>query len=445
MLESMSQSDIRSLIDDRPADGVFRIHRDAFRDPSVFALEQQRLFEGGWVFACHASQLPKPHDYLTVSIGRQPMVISRDGQGRLRAFHNSCRHKGAQVVHHRRGNSVSFVCRYHGWAYDSGGRNLAVRGRAEGRYTSGFDQDSHDLLPAARCDDYRGFVFVCLAPDVPTLAEHLGDTRLFLDMIVDQSPQGVELVPGVVRYSYRGNWKLQLENSIDAYHFPATHPSYLRLLDRRATQPERTDIPPAVWQGDGGRQVEDLMGSFGFEQGHALVWTTSPVERHPLFPRLAELRQRVGELKADWMLRTRQFNLFPNLQLASNAALQMRVIRPVAPDLTEMSSYCLAPVGEDPDTRRRRLRQYEDFFNPSGLATPDDTISYEDCQRGFASGAIEWQQGSARGMAQPVAGPDEHARALGITPASATSGPFSFADETVYHALYRAWLRRLTT
>ena len=434
---------LRSLIDDRPAEGVFRVHRDVFRNPDIFELEMRTLFEGGWVFVSHASQLPNAHDFLCTTIGRQPVVVMRDGRMRLGAFINSCRHKGAQIAHHARGNRAVHVCRYHGWAYDSSGRNVAVRGHAEGAYSPAFDEECHDLQPVAAFDAYRGFLFASLKPTPVTLEQHLGDTRLFIDMIVDQSPDGVELVPGVVRYSFDGNWKLQLENSIDAYHFPATHPSYLRLLDRRATMKERTDVPPAVWQGDGGRQVEDLMGSFGFEAGHALVWTTSPIERHPLYPQRAELRARVGAQTTDWMMRTRQFNLFPNLQLASNAALQMRVIRPVAVNRTEMLSYCLAPVGEPPAARTRRLRQYEDFFNPSGLATPDDTVSYEDCQRGFESGEIEWQQGAARGGARPHDGPDSHADALGIRPATALSGPFSFADETVYRALYRAWLRRL--
>jgi hypothetical protein len=122
------------------------------------------------------------------------------------------------------------------------------------------------------------------------------------------------------------------------------------------------------------------------------------------------------------MLRTRQLNVFPNLQLASTAALQMRVITPVAVDRTEIASYCLAPVGESPERRRQRLRQYQDFFNPSGLATPDDTVTFEDCQRGFASGEIEWQQGYARAIGRVVRGPDAHAVELGIAPDTSVSG-----------------------
>ncbi len=433
---------LAGLIDDRPDDGVFRVHRDVFRNEDIFQLEMKRFFESAWVFVGHASQLPNNDDYVTTSIGQRPLVLMRDAQGKLNAFHNSCRHKGAVVCHQKRGNKRSHVCHYHGWAYNSGGRNIGIKAKALGDYPPAFDDDSHDLQAVAHFAEYRGFLFASLAEDVAPLEQHLGDVRVFIDMAVDQAEDGLELVPGAVTYTYQGNWKLQLENSIDAYHFTSTHPSYLRLLDRRSTMTDRTDVAPAVWQA-ADKKTEEMMGSFGFKNGHAMVWTTSPVENHPLYAGLAELRQRVGATRADWMLRTRQVNVFPNLQLASNAALQMRVIRPLAVDLTEITSYCLAPVGEKPEQRRRRLRQYEDFFNPSGLATPDDTVTYEDCQRAFNSGEIAWQQGYSRGMARVGAGADSHAAELGITPETSISGSFDMSDETGFHALYRNWARSL--
>jgi phenylpropionate dioxygenase-like ring-hydroxylating dioxygenase large terminal subunit len=420
---------------------VFRVHRDVFRDPALFEREMQVFFRGGWVFIGHESQVSKAHDYLSVQLCGQPLVVMRDGAGRLHCVHNSCRHKGARIVHHRRGNQRTHVCHYHGWAYGSNGSNLHVKAKAEGGYTPAFDADGHDLVPVARFDSYRGFLFASLSADVPPLEQHLGDARVFIDMAVDQAPEGLELVPGTVTYTFAANWKLQLENSTDAYHFTSTHSSYLKLLERRTRMPQRSDVPAMIWQAE--KKQEERMGSFGLPNGHALVWTTTPRENHPLHPLLPQLQERVGPARADWMLRTRQLNIFPNLQIASNAALQMRVITPVAVDRTEMSSYCLAPVGESPERRRQRLRQYEDFFNPSGLATPDDTVTYEDCQRGFASGDIEWQQGYARGMDRVVAGADEHAAELGIHPATSISGSFEMSDETVFHALYRHWAARM--
>jgi phenylpropionate dioxygenase-like ring-hydroxylating dioxygenase large terminal subunit len=351
----MSVPALERLIDDRPAEGVFRVHRDAFRDPDLFAREMAAFFEGGWVFVGHASQLPNRHDFLTTGIGRHALVLMRDQDGRLHCVHNSCRHKGATVCHQRRGNRRVHVCRYHGWSYDSSGCNVAIKAKAVGAYTPAFDDESHHLQPVARFAEYRGFAFASLAADVPPLEEHLGDTRVFIDLLADQSEAGLELVPGAVTYTFEGNWKLQLENSIDAYHFDSVHPSYLRLLDRRAAMPARSDVEAAIWQAP--QKQEETMGSFGLRNGHSLVWTTSPEANHPLYPQRAELQARLGETRARWMLRTRQLNVFPNLQLASNAALQMRVITPLAVDRTEITSYCLAPVGESAEGRRRRQRQ----------------------------------------------------------------------------------------
>jgi phenylpropionate dioxygenase-like ring-hydroxylating dioxygenase large terminal subunit len=434
-------ADLSALVDDRPGDGVFRVHRDAFRDADVFAREMATFFERGWVFVGHASQMPAPHDFMTLAVRGQPLVVMRGGDGTLRAFHNACRHKGALVCHEARGCRRVHVCQYHGWSYASDGSNVAVKAKAEGAYAPAFDADGHDLAAVACFGEYRGFLFASLAADVEPLEEHLGDARALLDLAVDQSPGGLELVPGVVRYTYRGNWKLQLENSLDAYHFTSTHPSYLRLLERRSTQSERSDVPKAIWQSE--RNDEERMGSFGLRNGHAMVWTTSPVEHHPLYAGREALVARVGAVRADWMMRTRQLNVFPNLQIASNAALQMRVVTPLAVDRTEITSYCLAPVGEGDAARARRLRQYEDFFNPSGLATPDDTTTFEDCQRGFRSGAIAWQQGSARGQTLVQRGADAHAAELGIAPETSTSGTFTMADETVFQSLYRHWAHRL--
>ncbi len=443
MHTALARPDLARLIDHRPAEGVFQVHRDAYRDPEVFALEMREIFEGGWVFVGLENQTPAPHDFRLVTLGRQPLLIMRDATGRLGAFFNTCRHKGAQVCVQASGNRPVHLCPYHGWSYASDGRNVAIKAREQAAYPAAFEADDHGLVPVPRFESYRGLLFASLRADVEPLLAHLGEARVFIDLVVDQSPQGIELLPGRVQYTYQGNWKLQLENTLDAYHLTSVHPSYFRLLDRRAQAPARTDVAAAVWQGAQGRQVEEQMGSFGFDQGHALVWTKTPIERHPLYPGREALAQRVGAVRADWMMRTRQFNLFPNLQLASNAALQMRVIRPLAVGLTEITSHCVAPVGEEPAARRQRLRQYEDFFNPSGLATPDDTVIFEASQRGFEAGEVIWQQGMSRGSGAMREGPDEHARELGIAPRTAMSGPFSMADETVYQSMYLAWLRRL--
>jgi hypothetical protein len=142
----------------------------------------------------------------------------------------------------------------------------------------------------------------------------------------------------------------------------------------------------------------------------------------------------------------RNTTIFPNAQFAHNASLQLRIWRPLAADLTEMKTYCLAPVGEPAAARAQRIRQYEEFFNPTGLATPDDIANYEDCQRGLGSRAIHWQQGAARGEAARAASAAHPAAAeLGVQPLATVVGSFNLGDETVMHSTYRHWLELITS
>jgi benzoate/toluate 1,2-dioxygenase alpha subunit/2,4,5-trichlorophenoxyacetic acid oxygenase 1 len=429
------------LVEDRPEKGIFRVHRDVFRDPAVFQLEMERIFEGTWVFVGLESQVARPNDFITTHIGRQPVLLTRDSDGQLHCFLNSCRHRGAVVCPFRKGRQKFHVCRYHGWAYDSAGRNTLVTDRDEGQYPEAFDQESHDLIRVPRFGNYRGLLFASLSPDVPSLEEHLGEARAMLDLVLDQSSTGWEFVPGPVNYTYDANWKLQLENGLDFYHFGSTHSSYVDVLQKRAKRnPPAVQPPPEM--------DPEAQGSFSFANGHSVMWSirNPPRGLRPLAfdkVRLAEVRERVGEARTKWMLRQRNLTIFPNLQIIDIVSLQLRTWRPLAPDRTEMSSHCLAPIGEDAEARRLRIRQYEDFFNPTGLATSDDNVMYEYCQSGYAADTDGWTQGYARGLGGAGNAPSLAAE-IGMTPAAESVGSLGFGDETCFHACYREWRRLLS-
>ena len=427
------------LVEDRPAEGVFRVHRDVFRDPQVFDLEMARVFEGTWVFVGLESQVARPNDFATTYIGRQPVLLTRDSEGQLHLFLNSCRHRGAVVCPFRKGRAKYHVCRYHGWAYDSAGQNTLVTDREDGQYPEAFDRDDHGLVPVPRFGNYRGLLFASLSPDVPSLEEHLGEARGMLDLVLDQSSTGWEFVPGPVTYTYDANWKLQLENGLDFYHFTSTHSSYVDVLQQRATRnPPNVKPPPET--------DAEAQGSFSFERGHSVMWSirNPPRGLRPLAidtERLDAVRGRVGEARAKWMLRQRNLTIFPNLQIIDIVSLQLRTWRPLAADRTEMTSHCLAPIGENAEARRLRIRQYEDFFNPTGLATSDDNVMYEYCQSGYAADADGWTQGYSRGLGSVGHQAGSLAAEIGVTPAAQAVGTLGFGDETCFHTAYREWRR----
>jgi len=434
----MRQFDVDACVEDRPGDGVFRVNAAIYTEPHILALEHEHIFEKTWSLLGHECQLPEPRSHLSTMIGRQPVLVTRDEHGKLHAFLNACRHKGALLTRGESGRRRNLVCPYHGWTYSLDGRNAGIKDRKTGAYPDAFDADSHDLIPLARLETYKGLVFGALSSDVPALDEFLGESRVFLDLALEQSAQGMEFIPGRIAFRYRGNWKLQLENGTDFYHLTSTHAGFMDIMAKRRSG---TDGNQDARQFDWQKRLSQAGGTFQFKYGHAAVWLDqAEVEKRPIYPAIDEIAQRVGPARADWMLKVRGLSLFPNMQIADGASLTLRVFRPLAVDLTEVRYYCLAPVGEAPELRAWRLRQFEDFFNVSGLATPDDTVIYEDCQRGFQTGP-GWLQGMARGMAVMRTGGNEASEELGFSPEASVHGSFNLQNETTLHAAYREWAR----
>jgi benzoate/toluate 1,2-dioxygenase alpha subunit/2,4,5-trichlorophenoxyacetic acid oxygenase 1 len=432
--------DLDRLVDDRADDGIFRVHRAAFTDTSVFEAEVEHIFEGTWLYIGLESQIAKPNDFVTAYIGRQPVLLMRDANGRIGCFFNTCRHRGAIVCPYRHGNTRIHVCRYHGWTYDSAGTNVGVAQVKDGQYAPNFATENHDLTPIARLESYRGFIFGSLNPDVPPLDEHLGEAKLFLDLVVDQSPQGVEYVPGEVAYTFDANWKLQFENGLDYYHFATTHSSYVDVMQHRQ-KTGAVQVQKTYEEAD----VIEAAGSYAFAHGHALMYAIRKqgrVHQRPLANdpgKMDEIRGRVGEAKAKWMLRQRNLTIFPNLQIVDISSQQLRTWRPLGANKTEMVSHCLAPIGEGDAARAMRIRNYEDFFNPTGLGSSDDNLMYEYVQTGYEALAGGDTQGYLRGLGDPIAPGDPFRDELQLSPESWAYGPITFGDETCFHSGYREW------
>ena len=436
---SIWKADMNQYVDDRPAEGIFRVHRDVYADKELFELENKYIFERTWNFLGFESQLPNPHDFITAHIGRAPILVARGPDREVRAFLNICRHKGATLCARMQGNAKVHACPYHGWVFDSGGKNVHIKERDKGAYTSGFDTEDHDLRPLARVASYKGLIFGSLSAEVPTLEDYLGDTRFFIDLAMDQSPLGMEVIPGRAVYTYRGNWKLQMDNGVDPYHLTTAHLSFMEVMKRRRTgaghqEGHMTDLF---------KTFSDDSTAFGFPHGHTVFAAGNPDPRQrPFYAELDSLRERVGELKADWMTHhIYNAQIFPNFQIAHNVALIVRTFRPISVDLTEMHSYCLGAIGESADKRAWRLRAFEDFYNSSGLATPDDTAVYERCQEGFATESSGWMQGYFRGMANLHQGPDAMSKELGLNPVNVAQGTMKTGDEVLLHSPYREWSR----
>ncbi|GAB2454799.1 Rieske 2Fe-2S domain-containing protein [Comamonas humi] len=422
-----------ALQDDKEA-GIFRCRRDIFTNPELFELEMKYLFESNWVYLAHESQIPNNNDYYTTSIGRQPIIITRDKQGELHAVINACAHKGAMLCRRKHGNKGSFTCPFHGWSFNNTGKLLKVKDEKTTEYPVSFNKNgSHDLTKVARFQNYRGFLFGSLDADVQPLEEYLGETRVIIDQIVDQAPNGLEVLRGNSSYIYDGNWKMQMENGCDGYHVSSVHWNYAATMGRRHEEGTKAT--------DANNWSKSVAGVYGFENGHILLWTkTLNPEVRPIWNQREELAQRVGQDRADFIVsQTRNLCLYPNVFLMDQFGTQIRVARPLSVNQTEISIFCFGPKGESAEDRAIRIRQYEDFFNVSGMGTADDLEEFRACQAGYAGSAVRWNDMS-RGAPLWIEGPDENARKMGMKPL--LSGERS-EDEGLFVCQHDYWAKTM--
>ena len=106
--------------------GRDRVHRSIYTDPAIFDLEMRMIFGQAWVYVGHESQVPDPGDFITTTIGRQPIVLARHTDGKIYVIYNSCGHRGAIVCNEDAGNAELFRCCYHGWTFKTNGDLDAV-------------------------------------------------------------------------------------------------------------------------------------------------------------------------------------------------------------------------------------------------------------------------------------------------------------------------------
>ncbi|TQM11741.1 aromatic ring-hydroxylating oxygenase subunit alpha [Pseudonocardia kunmingensis] len=207
---------------------------DAYCSPEFFALEQERVFTTGWVAVGFAGDVDRPGACVVVEVAGRSVIVTRNREGRLRAFHNVCRHRATRLLDadvREVGRRGHIRCPYHSWTYDTDGRCLGTplfegsdvpAGEEPVFDTSvakGFDRADYGLLPVA-VDTWGFFLFVNLAADPAPLATQLGDLpRRFADHRLEQ------WVPQRRRtYDVAANYKLVGENFMEYYHLPWVHP-----------------------------------------------------------------------------------------------------------------------------------------------------------------------------------------------------------------------------
>lgn len=190
---------------------------EAYTSTDHLARERRELFGRVWNFVGFTGDFAKPGDYRCVTAGDFPLLVLKDRDGDLRAFHNLCRHRGARLLEGAGNAGTSIRCFYHNWTYDLGGRLVLVPQEAE--QFEPLDKACLGLKPA-RVGVWRNLVFVHPDPDGEDLETWMAGFGARV------GPHEIERLVEVadVRYRCKANWKLVIENFIDGYHFFYLHP-----------------------------------------------------------------------------------------------------------------------------------------------------------------------------------------------------------------------------
>ncbi len=203
----------------------FSLPQAFYGDPGIHDLDLDHVFYREWIFAGHDCELAEAGQFLTLQIGAYPVVVVRDHDGGVRAFHNSCRHRGSRVCTAEHGRVRRFVCPYHQWSYELDGALLKARHMGEG-----FDKAPFGLKPV-HCRSVTGYVFVCVAAAPPSW-------QPFADAVAP-SVAPHRLAEAKVAHETtiveNGNWKLVWENNRECSHCAANHPELLRAFPETPT------------------------------------------------------------------------------------------------------------------------------------------------------------------------------------------------------------------
>ena len=327
--------------DDR-AEQSWTLPASWYRDPQIFEREKEAIFYRNWWYVGAATGVAGPGDYLTTTIVDQDVFVIRSEDGTLRGFYNVCRHRAHRLLDGK-GCRHRIVCPYHGWSYENDGRFLTGRG-VDG--ICGFDRDAAKLAEV-RVEIMLGLVFVNLDNDARSLAE------LGAGMLEDMHAHCPNLDGLHLAMSYQvetaANWKALVDNDLESYHVNSAHPALTELLDY---------VSFKVWE-------------YEFATCHSMDNTNADNAAYAIDEDAA-----VRTAIYTWLWPNTAFFIAPG---QSNLAVFHMV--PTGPE-TSLQIWDFYFENEVPGKNEQAALDYT-----IGTLIPEDTVLYENVQRGLRSRA----------------------------------------------------------
>lgn len=348
-------NDVSTARSDNPWERLPTTHyvdNRVYCDPEVFEVEQEKIFSRVWKFACCDSEVAQPYDFRTTKVARIPLVIVRGPDSVIRAFVNSCSHRGAKLVEEPSGSTRRFECLFHRWSYDTRGKCIDIP-REEAYHRVGIEK-AHCGLKQVRCEVRHGFVFVNLDDNASPLEEFLGGCLSVYDDVFSEAELEVFHYHEQIVHA---NWKHWQETNMELYH------EYLHVLNRNTgmTNPEYFR---RTWH------------SYG--NGHVSIdpWLVK-YEGMPGMKSRSEFM--LPGLKPDEF---RLLDIFPDVMLnCRTSVIRMDTQIPIAPDKTVVQYRGLGVKGEPHEVRRHRIKQHAQVWGPFGRNLPEDSIAAEQQQK----------------------------------------------------------------
>ena len=194
--------------------------RDLYVSEEAFRFDTQVMLKSVWLYACTVAHVKNPGDYFVFEVAHNSIIIIRSRDNEVRAFWNSCRHRGARICLEQRGRAPRLTCPYHQWTYGLDGALIAARSMAED-----FDKKENGLAPVA-LENVGGLIFICMDHTPPPI------DRVKADIIDQIAVYDLERCKVVVQDNYieDANWKLVMENNRECYHCDAGHPELISVL-----------------------------------------------------------------------------------------------------------------------------------------------------------------------------------------------------------------------
>jgi glycine betaine catabolism A len=290
-----------------------------YYDPAHHARELAAIWYRNWIYVCRSSEMATPRSYRTFAIGDQSLLLVRDELGVLRGFHNTCRHRGAELCRDQQGRlpPAGIVCPYHSWRYSLRGELLQTTSQV---LADNFEPRDFHLYRIA-VTEWNGLTFICLSADPPPFAGAVDQPLERLD-----NWHIADLVTGhTFRKTIACNWKVFWENYNECLHCPNVHPRLSQLVPifGRGMQDERDDPRWLAHRTDADPKYRGGMRS-GAES-----WSMDGRTVGALFPGLTDADRAAGHIYVTCM---------PSAFIVAHVDYVRIVrLRPLAPEQTELS------------------------------------------------------------------------------------------------------------